>query len=98
MGDKVKCELCNENESEMDFSAVTAVGIVHARLCLSCFGEYSDDFDMLVALIGKRKSELPDVFDWLDKLPTDATIDELYGDDKADEVWAYLRTGSVPNA
>lgn len=92
---KEKCELCKENNSEMDFTAITAIGIMSASICLSCWEEYPEDYEVLRKLLRKRKDALPDVFDWLEELPTEGTINEIYGEDKADEVLIYLRTGKT---
>ncbi len=64
-----KCEMCLENDFEMDFNYALPVGhsftrevsdnphLFSAKICFDCFGSVSDDVEIVVAIGVKRKEK-----------------------------------------
>ena len=46
-----KCEICLENEAEMDFNAPAKAGMFKAKLCLKCWSSAPNDLAIVEALV-----------------------------------------------
>ena len=77
----------------MEFNIVISKKIFQARVCLGCWGEAQWEMELAIAILKNRRARLADLFPWFKSTVIPEQFVELHGQERADQVEAFIFTG-----